>query len=488
MLGLIAAPTAFTPAACAYDSNSPGCLRVRSWFSPRCASYWSNAADAPPCDDARQWHCGSKRHPDPLRQQTNRTAVPLSLALEDFCEYAHGAGVGRVGVHPTHMATEISVLSDQRMVFVDNKKAGSTTIANLIRDHFFPDNPKRFDTLGRVGSKGSTTCDGAANDNRGSYCAIYSMKACSTICLSPPTLESHVIFAFVRDPVERFWSALATAAAIGSGPAGFVPELTFQGIASFLVGMRAGTCGFGPHRSRCNGHLETQALALSSAAMWRPVNGSSSNWLVGGHRLPLSDVDRYMVPLDFIGRIEHLATDFLELLEVVTFATGRPPLNPAARSVLEAQLLAGVTNMSAFSKTNQRSSAGKSIEQRLRNASLDALIREAYAQDIACGFSAAGSGAVAGVAVEAGAAWGAAGARAAASLHHHRHQKWPSAPPPAPPPNPPSARMGILALQEKQKRKQQLEAELRELNIEIGAELAAVEESVKQGAGSGGHV
>ena len=210
MLALFAAPPAFTPAACAYDAESPGCKRMRRWFSPRCAAHFQLSSDAPPCDEARQWHCGSRhQYSDPLRLQTRRTAVPLAPALEDFCEYAHGGGVGRIGVHPTHVATESSVLSSHRMVFIDNKKAGSTFVTQLIEKHLL--NNSKNAMKQKVGSKGSTSCDGAANDERSSYCGQYSFKACSTLCLSPPTLESHVLFAFVRDPVDRFWSALSTA-------------------------------------------------------------------------------------------------------------------------------------------------------------------------------------------------------------------------------------------------------------------------------------
>ena len=136
---------------------------------------------------------------------------------------------------------------------------------------------------------------------------------------------------------------------------------------------------------------KTSPRRISTPAMWRPT-------MPGGHRLAQSG-PRYMVPLDFIGRIEHLADDLLELIDLAGFIHQQPILSPSRRRELEARLRGGAggnggrprehgaTNSDAGFRWNTRTAKGASLESQLRNASLDALVREAYAQDIACGFS-----------------------------------------------------------------------------------------------------
>ena len=58
----------------------------------------------------------------------NRTLVPATHVLEDFCEGGR-AGGGQA-------ATEVVVIPEWRLIYVDNKKAGSTTINLALQRHF----------------------------------------------------------------------------------------------------------------------------------------------------------------------------------------------------------------------------------------------------------------------------------------------------------------------------------------------------------------
>ena len=178
-------------------------------------------------------------------------------------------------------------------------------------------------------------CDDAFTDARRAYCPQYGPRYCSTLCLSHATLSRYIHFAFVRDPVARFYSALSTATDRVASPHYREPT-TYAGVARMLEGMRDGKCTLAGGK-RFNVHLESQSLSLSSAALWRPPAIANLNNY--SHHLAQSG-PRYMVPLDFIGRIEHLADDFLELVDLIEKVNGVPPLTPERRRALEAKLTA----------------------------------------------------------------------------------------------------------------------------------------------------
>ena len=271
------------------------------------------------------------------------------------------------------------MLAGHKLVWIDNKKAGSSTIATLLRD-FFDRNASML-----VG------CDDAFTDVRRAYCPQYGPRYCFTLCLSHATLSRYIHFAFVRDPVARFYSALSTATDRVASPHYREPT-TYAGVARMLEGMRDGKCTLAGGK-RFNVHLESQSLSLSSAALWRPP-AIANNY---SHHLAQSG-PRYMVPLDFIGRIEHLADDFLELVDLIEKVNGVPPLTPERRRALEAKLRSSSAPMASRplptrvgttvgpNLVNVRTAKGSALEQRIRNASLDELVRRTYGQDVACGF------------------------------------------------------------------------------------------------------
>jgi hypothetical protein len=202
------------------------------------------------------------------------------------------------------------------------------------------------------------------------WCTVYKGRFCSGLCLSPSVLQQYVVFSFVRDPVERFWSALSTAATTRAPTYG---PTTASGTIAMLEGMQRGQCNV-------NVHLETQALALTAAVSPDAHKAPSTM-----HRPPA-----YMVPLDYIGRIEELRTDFHELLALLHAATGLrlPPARAAAlnRSLsTDGRNTRTTANSSACAQHHDKQNEWtRCLEQQLRNATLDALVRKTYAQDVAC--------------------------------------------------------------------------------------------------------
>jgi hypothetical protein len=357
----------YVPAACmVQDGRSSACARLRRWLNGSCRDFW-RGPHAPKCHSS--WFCDpwSSSMRDIATPADPRVSLPLTVALEDFCA-PKASGTGRQS--KSHSATEITVLPQYRLIFIANKKAGSSVISSLLR-RFFSDFPNASRREG---------CDGALADDRSHWCTAYKYHACTTLCLSPEALRRHVIFSFVRNPVERFYSALASAAAMRSSP----EPTSYAGVEEMLRAIRAGRCNL-PHGKgvRFNAHLETQTLGLSSAVLWRP-QGPDRGVRNGELRLRPRGA-RFMVPLDYIGRIEHLREDFLELIEVAAEVTGRELLTPSARAELEEVLRALEAKGVAHAiKENRRTEEGLALESRIRNASLDAHVRNMYAQDIEC--------------------------------------------------------------------------------------------------------
>ena len=54
--------------------------------------------------------------------------VPAMRVLEDFCEGGRAGGI--------HLATEVTVVPHWRLIYIDNKKAGSSTISSILWRYF----------------------------------------------------------------------------------------------------------------------------------------------------------------------------------------------------------------------------------------------------------------------------------------------------------------------------------------------------------------
>lgn len=162
---------------------------------------------------------------------------------------------------------------------------------------------------------------------------------CSSLCLTETEVSSYFFFAFIRDPVERFYSCLKESVRMGHH---LTPEAIGERDAdAVLDAVHSGACGV-------DHHLESQALALST-----PIAFSC-----GGRQLA--------VPVDFVGRVDHLADDFLDMLARAADFTGRS-LDPPELEHIARSLRTNVGNVGVGTDRGIRAGA-------LRTDSLDARV------------------------------------------------------------------------------------------------------------------
>ena len=197
-------------------------------------------------------------------------------------------------------------------------------------------------------------CGVALNDT----CRVTSARRlrCGSKCLSTQTIKESFIFTFVRDPVERFYSGLHTAVTrtaedpaqlfySGLHTASTHQRLTREDVEGFLHRVQR-------REGKIEEHLQSQALSLSA---------------------PISTGAR--IPLDFIGRSEHLVEDFELLLDQAARFTRRK-LGASQRAQLLGLLL-------VVQNARDRTPVANDI-QRIRDEKLDTLVTQTYSQDMAC--------------------------------------------------------------------------------------------------------
>lgn len=92
--------------------------------------------------------------------------------------------------------------------------------------------------------------------------------------------------------------------------------------------------------------------------------------------------DRHLqMPLDFIGRVEHLLDDFIEMLKRAEEKTGKQI------SKVQLNQLTAALSRHAENRIPRDPKLDKEIHDAVknsRNATLDQLVRDAYAQDMVC--------------------------------------------------------------------------------------------------------
>lgn len=163
--------------------------------------------------------------------------------------------------------------------------------------------------------------------------------------------------------MERFWSSLKQQAVVES-----MESIPSQTLAHLLHRIQDGNCDF-------DHHFESQAMSLSSPHMFSPQSKeheilSKDNVGVAPDRQ--ESKQNFMVPVDFIGRMEHLQEDFLQLMHIIQQRTGRLPqatVDEIAKDLVQ-----------------PRNSGGKLKDTvlELRTPAIDAIVRKIYAQDINC--------------------------------------------------------------------------------------------------------
>ena len=162
------------------------------------------------------------------------------------------------------------------------------------------------------------------------------------------------VFAFARDPLERFYSSLAQAS-FQTGKENW----THEEVASMLERMRTGECGH-------DEHLESQASVLSTPTFHDD----------GKHAGDL--------PIDFIGRVSHVAEDFELMLSLAAAHTGRRLDEWRTGELLSK--LEKVENSRIETAAHDHGARQPLLDSinSLRSDRLDRLVRVAWAQDFAC--------------------------------------------------------------------------------------------------------
>lgn len=216
------------------------------------------------------------------------------------------------------------------MVYIENRKAASSTIRTILARFFDADFSK---------------CGASAAP---SSCYEFGGQRCTSKCLSSQHRD-YYFFTFVRNPLDRFYSALKE---------GLVMEekaSTTEGEAmNVLKVLSSPECGF-------DHHLESQSMSLST-----PLPTATK-----GRESPHGRVE---VPLDFIGRVEDLAQHMAEVLQGAQAKSGISLPSGMADEIV------------SFARETKENVGGnlKDVVDAVRSDELDAAVREVYAQDFAC--------------------------------------------------------------------------------------------------------
>jgi len=296
--------------------------RLQQWNSPRCQF----AHVMPPDGTA-----SSYIHEPPSLNSQSRLRIPPTITLDDLCKHKSGNSTGRLNAFtPTHDVTEMVVVPKLKIAYLVTRKAGSSTINNVLKQAFRV-TPNECPGMNR-------------SETESAYCNAHSVcNRCSTACLTDDQLKEYFFFSSVRDPVTRFYSSIKQSFVMGHDSRKRKYDDTFDldEIREFLQKMRDNRCG-------ADHHLETQAAVLSS------FTSSRNN----------------RVPIDYIIRLENFENDMNEMFEIAEAYTGLA-MNQDERASVNDWLGRSI-NPSSGSKFPYESN------------DLDALIRETYHQDMAC--------------------------------------------------------------------------------------------------------
>lgn len=281
---------------------------TQQWRSPACQRFYAD------------------RLPEVVVERFERASdaqIPLrTMTLEDL--HLHGRGAA---MHPAHLANEVVVSHEYKFVYVEVRKAASSTIRAILSKHF------NVDFM-------DTNCAGNAT---GKACRVLGGR-CSTLCLTENIVNNYLIFSFVRDPVERFYSSFKQALVMHRRKSASRPE------------MARVLCIMVLDATVWDHHLETQAFSLSSGI------DLSTN----------TSIDpKGMLPFAFIGSASHLKRDFQAILQLIERTSMM--VIPQKRAIL--------------AELSVRKNAGGGIKDRIlehRDTLMDDFVRLVYAQDVAC--------------------------------------------------------------------------------------------------------
>lgn len=281
---------------------------LQRWYSPECVQHFDKTV--------------------PLRVNgTWPRTNPRRTTREDFCQGGRAASV-----RPRHKAQDIVIVKELRMVYVENRKAASSSIRHLLSKYFH--------------SNWKWSCKGMPE-----ACRVIDRR-CSSECLDADQLQDYFFFSFVRDPMERFYSALKESLVMwnehhleGEGR----ESLSSEECNATLNAMLNTSCGV-------DHHLESQAMSLST-------------------HLPLEgDGKEFEIHYDYLGRTEQLADDMAIVLELAQHKAGH-------------RLEGNKTQDLVGELRETHDNTGNALLQTVltvRDEAMDAKVREVYSQDLAC--------------------------------------------------------------------------------------------------------
>jgi len=230
------------------------------------------------------------------------------------------------------MATEIVVSHEFKFVYVENRKAASSTVRNILL-HVF-----------------GSSFNGSCPEETPRHLRRLD-QACTTLTITQSMLNEYYFFTFVRDPVSRFYSGIIQA---------------FEGSLSFeeenCQGQMMDILDYIRDTNRVpEMHLESQAHALSS-----PV---SVDGLFG------------MIDFDFIESTHQIAHVFPYLLDQIEVNAGKK------LTIIKKQIAFWLA-LERHNAAGAKSPAGSLLTERVgacRSPALDSEIRAVFQQDFASG-------------------------------------------------------------------------------------------------------
>lgn len=255
------------------------------WNSPGCRNfYWGTASHS-----------------------TNRLQQPQIAVLEALHSF------GRKQIQKG--AQEIVVNHKYKFVYVEVRKAASTSIRRFLKQAFDAD-----------------FYHGCAATNE---CLIFN-KRCSSLCLNKQILQDYFFFTFVRNPANRFLAAYKQLR-------GHKKRIE----SNYTKDMREVLLQLLFNHNTADEHIQTQSFALSATV----IHADSG----------------FQIPLDFIGRVENIQSDWPRLLAAIEAHTNKSlPNLPQLKHELQEL---------------------ESERKRIEDAATDAVMKLAtltYAQDYVC--------------------------------------------------------------------------------------------------------
>eukprot|EP00961_Rhodomonas_salina_P048541 651840-Rhodomonas_salina.1 len=300
-----------------------GMKTLQRWMSRACQDYYSRLPSMAP-------HCAHLERRNAFLAFKSKWLAPQTCVNEDLHRGGRGTAVNVPPQYQTSRASkpanEFMVNHKFKVVYVENRKCASSTMLKVFRRLF------------------GTDFERACPKSWGSECRSgMPMSRCSTECLPQlGDLSGYFFFTFVRDPVDRFFSAFDQELRFG------FMSVDVEDCSAVQEKMKAVLDAMEHNHSVYEAHFESQAYTLSS-----PVRG---------------DFGTGMLQFDFVEDVRNLDASLPHLLAKIEDNSGQKLPRIQKQQLLSKPLHA---NTKASSKRLTRSTSTcctPEIEERVRKA------------------------------------------------------------------------------------------------------------------------